>query len=189
MGLPATGKVTLASAVVMVMVWALEPGPRQSSGARPSRSGTVNSGATSPTEEGNPFSCLEADGQSTFQCPVFLLSGQGPGGGRGFGQSLTQCPFFPHLKQGPRGVPAFVGLFPFPQSLGVCPWRAVASIRYFSFSLSCLCSLFLLSVAEYPESHRWLMKAAEFSSGPWVIYSLTVCGVPRKRVELEFYLC
>ena len=52
MGLPATGKVTLASAVVMVMVWALEPGPRQSSGARPSRSGTVNSGATSPTEEG-----------------------------------------------------------------------------------------------------------------------------------------
>ena len=26
MGLPATGKVTLASAVVMVMVWALDPG-------------------------------------------------------------------------------------------------------------------------------------------------------------------
>ena len=78
-------------------------GPCQSSAARPSRSGTANSEAASPTEERSLVPRLEADRQSTVQCPVFLQSRQGPGGGRGFRQSFTHCPLFPHLKQGPQG--------------------------------------------------------------------------------------
>lgn len=44
----------------------------------------MNSVATSLTEEESLVLWLEADGQSTFQCLVYLQNGHGPGGSCGF---------------------------------------------------------------------------------------------------------
>ena len=81
MGLPATRKVTLGSAVVLVMAGALEPRPCQSSVARQSRSGTMNSGAASSTEEGSLVPWLEANRQ-TVNLPMPCLLAEQMGSGR-----------------------------------------------------------------------------------------------------------